>query len=150
MGVLTPGSAHTRPSVAPQSSVLLYLPKPKAQWFTGDCGILEVPTIVTYRLSIHIEISLFGVGTSLKRICDFVIHDFLQWFFFLHFSFSLHLLLLQHILHVLKGRFHWKIKTSRNVEVCLLIMLVTFFLPTNIYKSCSSISAIYFDPSGVL
>ena len=41
-------------------------------------------------------------------------------------------------------------KTSRKVDLCLLILPVTVFLPKNVSTSSSSSSGIYFDPSSVL
>ena len=57
---------------------------------------------------------------------------------------------MSHSLLAIKGRFHCKMKTSGNVEVCLLIMPVTFILLKNVPTSSCSISGIYIDPSGVL
>jgi hypothetical protein len=36
-------------------------------------------------------------------------------------------------------------KTSKNVELCLLLLAVTFTLPTNLSTSSGNISGIYFD-----
>jgi hypothetical protein len=60
------------------------------------------------------------------------------------------ILWLLYTMQFFKGRFHWNIKTSENVELCLLILLITFILLKNVPKSSCSISGIYFDPSGVL
>ena len=41
-------------------------------------------------------------------------------------------------------------KSSRNVEVCLTILLIVFVFPKNVSASSSSRFGIYFDPSSVL